>query len=463
MKRKFDRNDLLQVERPQAAQFPLVDDLWCIQVKVPADLEYVYLLQGFVGFLTNYWTYKGTLEERKAVADLWLIAYTATQWDGCMDCTELQECLEPLFANQALLFKAMLNTSLYGTDVTPGSPMSAEQRNADLTANTNPTCDLDVTWAQSSQVIANFDSLIRAALANAETATNDTELINQILDLPGLQELPINAIAGYAAMLQDAIAENYEAQADATYLEETSCALFCEARDDCQITTQMIYDLFYGRVTDYFGAPVEAIVTVSDLMGYLVDQDIDGTIVADTIMLVVAGGGMLAQVFLGEVGTKPLEVLLDLAVNDANSDWELLCTECSTCDTQYSYTNEASFTPIATNDAALDPTGWYTSGAYPAGAPNPQWVLLESAETPTGITQIKLRVDISDNDAINMGFVIDTGGGVSTVPATGFTDNGNVRTYFLDFMTPEDLSYLGFNVNSAVDIVFRVISASLCD
>jgi len=249
----------------------------------------------------------------------------------CFSCEQLQECLQPLLDAQTAQFQQMLDMSKYGTDARPGVPMTPTQRGTDLAAGTNPGCDLDVTWAQSLQTVKYGDDLIRSALALAESATNDTELAGVISSLPGLDEIGVDAIFGYIDLLLEGIAENYAAQYTTEYEEDTACAIFCLAKADCVITADMIYIVFLDRVTARFGDPVEAFITVTDLMAYLVDQDIDGTIIADVLMLVVFGGGVLAQLFLGDVGTKPLELVLKLAVDDASSDWELLCTDCPEC------------------------------------------------------------------------------------------------------------------------------------
>lgn len=457
------RGDFLIIPKLIADQYPVVTGTTCVEIRIPDSIEYLYSVQGFLGLLCNQWAFRGARVDREARASLWLQAYTETDWGQCMNCEELTACITPLLEAQTEAINRLLAQSKYGTDEIPGQPMTDAEKERNLAGESNPTCDKDVLWAQCVQVIDYMDTLIIDALEAAEAATNGLELVDILSGFPGIDELGADVIAGYAAALQDGIAENYVAAVTAEYKEAAACELFCLAVSDCVITADMIYQVFYDRNVAAFGSPIEAITTIGDLLSYMVDQNVSGTTVADFMMLLIAGGGVLAAVFLGDVGTKTLSAILALAVDDASSDWEILCTECSTCIIQYDYNNQASFTPVSGNTATLDATGWYLSGAYPAGGGNPQWVLLESTETPTGVTALKLRVDISDNDSLNVGFVIDTGGGTSTVAPTGFSDNGVIRTYYYDFMTPTDLDYLGYNVNSTVDVQFRVIAASLCD
>jgi hypothetical protein len=345
----------------------------CICIPVPNEPAH---RQAFFGALTQL-GYQFNWErddEHNAVpvSVLWMGIVTEAMhkfYNGaetmCFSCEELSECLAPLLEAQTAIFQQMLNVSKFGDNVQPGVPMTETQKNTDMTAGTNPTCNLSITWAQCQQVIAYGDALIRQSLVLAESATNDLEILQVFTSLPVIDELGADAIAGYAETFLEGIQDNYYAQASPTYLEESACALFCLAKEECTITPDMIYSIFYDRVTERFGTPITAITTIGDLFFYLVDQDIDGTIIADVMMLVVFGGGVLAQAFIGDAGTKSLVSLLLLAVNDANDDYLILCTDCPE---DWTYTIEIpdilDWDDYVEADAGLaDPTGWIANPA----------------------------------------------------------------------------------------------------
>jgi len=311
----------------------------CICIPVPDEPAH---RQAFFGALTQLgyqfnWQ-RDELHKAVPVSVLWMDIvlramdrFYSNEVAMCFNCGNLTDCIQPLLDAQTAQFQQMLDMQKYGTDQRPGIPMTTEERERNLAGTSNPGCDLSITWAQCQQVVRYGDDLIMAALEIAETATNDTELAGAIGQLPGLDEIGIDAVFSYIDLLLEGVTENYAAQYTPTYEDETMCALFCLAKEDCVITSDMIYNMFKKRVEAHFGDPVQTFLTVTDLLAYLIDQDIDGTIIADVLMLVIFGGGVLANIFLGDVSARPLEITLRLAVNDANDDYLLLCDDCPEC------------------------------------------------------------------------------------------------------------------------------------
>jgi len=317
----------LELDRLIAADYPLPEDMLCVEILIPNDLKYLYALQGFYAQMTNAWAWEGTTEDRKARAMLVLLAYTATDWEQCMNCEQLQECLQPLFDALRAQVKQDVLLSQYGTENPVGVPLPPEVTGAPLAAGSNPTCNLDIVWSQAEQLVDYSNTMITDTLEQVETATNNVELAQVITSLPILDELGADAIAGYIEVLLDGIAENYAAEFDLAYRNGLACDIFCSAKGDCEITIDKVYEILLARVTAHFGSPGETIGTIFNLLTYLVDQDIDGTVVVDTMMFLLWGGAKLINTFIQDVGTTALETIMELAVNDANNDWEILC-EC---------------------------------------------------------------------------------------------------------------------------------------
>lgn len=352
--------DIEGIKQLPALEYPETGSFRCVEVVIPDDDKYLWVLAGFIAILGNSWSWSGERDDRISRAALWKMAYRLTEWAACMNCEEMQECLQPLFdalrqqVNQDAIFRQ------YGTENPTGTKLPPEAITENQAAGTNPECDYDILWAQSLQVIEYANFLITDALEIAESAANDMELVEVITQLPVIDELGADAIAGYINALQEGLSENYLAQYTSTYRDEAACSLFCLAQEDCEITLERISQVFRTRIETHFSSPMGVLGTIADLFAYFVDRDIDGTIIADFLMLIIWEGGILTNQFLGDVGTKSLQTILQLAVNDANNDWEILCEVCPECGIAYEVTKgtevDGTGTPAA-EEFGVRPTG----------------------------------------------------------------------------------------------------------
>lgn len=312
-----------------AEQYPVVAGFRCVQIHIPDDPLFMALLGGLLKLPARAFNWKGTdFPTRLALASMWRDAYDFNDWDECMDCESLQECLQPLFdalreqINQDAVFRE------YGTENPVGEPLSPEAAETPLAPGSNPACDLDILWSQCEQLVDYSNIMITDTLEQVETATNNIELVTVITQLPIIDELGGDAIAGYVELLVDGIAENYAAEYDLAYRNGLACEIFCVCQVDCEITIDRVYGVLLSRVVSHFGSPGEALSSITNLLSYLIDQDIDGDVIVDSLMFLLWGGAKLINTFLQDVGTKALQTILFLAVNDANDDWILLCPEC---------------------------------------------------------------------------------------------------------------------------------------
>lgn len=313
----------------QADQYTVPEETTCIEIRVPAHPSFLPQLAGLVAIATKAINYEGSdFAHIMAIKTIWMRAYNETDWGQCMNCEELTECITPLLDNLKAEIIQQITYNQYGTTNPTGLPLPEYELTRNQAGGSNPTCDLDILWAQCTQIIGYGNQLVLDALELAESATNDVELVQVLTSLPVIDELGGDAIAGYIEFLQQGISDNYAAQVTAAYLEQAACALFCLCKGDCEITLERIVLVFKNRVEMHFDTPVGTLGTISDLFAYFVDLDIDSTIIADALLFVVFEGGVLTNQFLGDVGTKALETLLELAVNDANDDWLLLCPDC---------------------------------------------------------------------------------------------------------------------------------------
>lgn len=238
-------------------------------------------------------------------------------------CQIIQDCIgSQLDAMQKQLQFLQNQIGQGGSGYPPGLPLPEEEANRNLAGGSNPTCDLDILWAQSMAVMVYINRLITDILEKFEAATNDIEMVEIVTQLPVIDELGGDAIVSYVNALQEGISENYVAQYTEEYEAGCAYAIFCKAQsNDCAITMSIIYEVFQERVYARFGTPSATLSTLADLLLYLLGQEIDGTIVCDTLIFIVSGGGLLANVLLGTIGLDNLAVVLNLKKDEPSNDW----------------------------------------------------------------------------------------------------------------------------------------------
>lgn len=307
-------------------------DSYTVCICVPNDIHYISAFWGALQELAYQFNWERDPEHKAlAVSVKWneILAEANTRSNGeplmCFSCTELTDCITPLLEAQSQQFQTMLNMSKYGTDRQPGQPMTNAQRNENLAEGTNPTCDEAIVCGQAKGIAKYFVDTVTAVLNAAEAATNTVEFLDVITSITGLDELSADTLTGYITFVQEAINENYIAQANTAYQDAVACAIYCRCKVDCEISAEDLYQVFRNRVENAIGSPLPAFNTLLDLFQFLYGVPMSGTIIADTMHLIVAGGGVLANTFLGEVGTKSLSLLLALAADEPSNDCGLLC------------------------------------------------------------------------------------------------------------------------------------------
>lgn len=260
----------------------------------------------------------------------------------CFTCQQLQDCLQPLLDAQR---SQIIRDLRYGDDsgVPPGEVPPASQNEQNLAAETNPECSKDILWAQCTQLVDTFVDLTEDMLEIAEAATNDTEMLQVFGELPIINEFGIAAVFAYIDLLLEGVAENFSAQITQGYKDEYACLIMQACCHDCEVTVERLYEVASERMRTHFATFPTAFATIFDLWTYLTDQDIDGTIIADAMLMMCIGGGFLANAFFAAVSIRPIQVVLGLAKNDANDDWLILCPDCPNL-----------FEVPATSDPALD-------------------------------------------------------------------------------------------------------------
>lgn len=398
-------------------------------------------------------------------------------------CDILTECIQPLLdAQLAEIISGINNLQKYGTE-TPGQPMDTEDFEFPLTAETNPTCDHDILWAQSLAVVQWTNRFIEDLFQQIESLTNPVELAIVFENLPVVTYITNFLGANFAAQLtafyQEAVEEGYLAGYTAVVEQELACAVFCAAYNDCVISIDVLYSVFLARISAI--VPDEPADLV-EFLALLAGISLNSTIVVDVMFWMAWAGAKFGQFFIGDfvADLTGLTQLMAVSVNDANDDWILLCPVCPIeyCDEMASGLGAMTFEASSTNPYAqwdmcvVDYTGevggsWEASeGEDGNGAIVGVQVCASDPVSSLSIQQATVVIDLGaefEIQAASMRFQnLDVGGSRSTIMAffdgtgTFISDYGTGQTGSLDWRTFELVGtidgcrYISFNnVNSA--------------
>lgn len=332
MKREGTQRQKMDVDRFPVGQFPIVEGFFCIEVKVPADLEYVYALQGMYALMCKKWNYSGEEADRKAVASLVEQAYGATNWEGCMNCEEVAECIDENEATRDALgrFVSGFDGDFRNGDGGFNEPMPAAERASNLAAGSNPTCDDNILYAQCRFVIDETHLSVLDVLQKVEVLSNVGEIIKNIWDsVPLVATLDdvsgANGVVNMILYWQEAIAEEYEAQFTETVgglRDKLAYALFCRCRPDCEITIDRILWVYQNQLAKYIAPPnLSGLVNLVETLAGLAQ---DTTFVVELAHYVAWGLVKIVRFFFGRKYDLVLALLIKIKADEPSDDWEAL-------------------------------------------------------------------------------------------------------------------------------------------
>lgn len=292
---------------------------------IPDDPQYFAAVMGVLKSLTQKWYWDGTPEQVQATTDrMWQMYFEYQNQDGgcSVDCETVQDCIED---NEAT--RAAIQAAAQGGSAPAGVPLSFTARNANLADGLNPTCDLDILWAECRGIVQFSNRLVEDYFQAFETLTNKVEVAGAVAKAPALDEIGFDAIADFASMAQDSIQENYLEDYTETYEIELACAIFCAAQSDCVITIDRIYDILLQRVQTQVGG-LFTWDNLIDMLNDIVSFDIDVVNCADAVLLMAFGAVRLANFLINiQVGYQAFARAL-AAFDEGSNDWEVYCTEC---------------------------------------------------------------------------------------------------------------------------------------
>lgn len=352
------RETKFQVTRFNADAAPLPEGTRCVSIVVPDDDFFVRVLAAAYSLAIPKTNWEGEQDKRQDVSTLMEAAFEETDWEGCMDCAGVADCIlndettqDALDTTTAGLIGSSgsaVQGGLLGAfpgigqyTFPAGQPQSPSQLAADQTdaAETNPTCDNDILWAQALALTQATNRIIVDTLEKIESATNSVELADAASEFPLVGWL--KDVSGGQAVLdliqywQNSVAEGYNAQYTTEIENQIACEIFCRGTfNGCQLTMDDVCNVMYARLLAH--ASIPPLSSFIDFLEFVTGLEVDGTLVVDLAFFTAWLGIKFGNFFFVEPFGDRFKLVCALAVNDANNDWELLCTDCNECGIDYS-------------------------------------------------------------------------------------------------------------------------------
>ena len=254
-----------------------------------------------------------------------------------------------MFAPTSAIYQAMVAQIPGFPGVNPqGVPRTTEQQAIDQAdaPEHNPTCDLDILWAQCLALTQQTNRAIVDVFEVVEAATNTVELIDTLSEIPFIgfvkEVLGIDITLDLIQYYQNSVAEGYNAQYTTDVENEIACELFCLCRGDCQVTTGRMYEVVSTRMATHFTIP--GITDLLELSQFVTGVTISGTTVVDAAFFMAWGAVAFGNFLFGGRFDNGVQLILALMADEPSNDWTLLCSECDNC-ADYNFVLD-SFSPI---------------------------------------------------------------------------------------------------------------------
>lgn len=310
-----------------------------------AQVKALITLSQSIGWMTRHYALPSWANSQAAITDF--ADETANDLMTPLDfCGQLASCEAEL---NEIIANAIANSTSVGDairDFILNDPTIIERySNENLVAgkgapvppevSINDTSDLNELWAQCVQLVEYTDDAIVQLLAVLEVQSNNGELVRNAMDsIPMfkyvLDAVPVNAWLDFVDYFLDVIGEEYDSGYDATIPTGSKwlicCKLFCICKPDKVITINRMWDAISSLLS---GFAVPNWDNVQELLESLVGVNDNSTIVAYSCFGLMWGVAKLSS-FLGlsTVTNKAISIVLEIAKNDANDDWETLCLDC---------------------------------------------------------------------------------------------------------------------------------------
>lgn len=310
----------------------------CYTILVPNAPEYRSAFKGALSSLGQAWTWSQTEgQDNQAAfeaAELWRarIANSAYNLDCSempLDCLDVANCILTDPETQAAVGAIVPTTPIPGMTYPPAVPLTPGQMTARL--NEIEDCAFDPFWAQSEQYIDFMVDLGQDVLEQIQVYSEALEAGQNVPMGQFLGKLKNSSTAGKVVdFLQWALTTvkaAYEAADTEGNRNALKCAIFCAGKDDCLITIQDTLDVLNERNGGLL-SPGD-LVDLPSLVDAFTSAFFNPALALDLWLLFLMGTAKTAGMFGLQGIDETLNLVLAVAVNDANNDWEILCEDCA--------------------------------------------------------------------------------------------------------------------------------------
>lgn len=390
----------------------------CFSIQVPNALEYRSAFKGALASLAQAWTWAQTAGSDNAAsyeaAELWQqrlneAFYSLDCGGEPMSCDDVTDCIETNPGTKAAVQALSYSTPIDGYTYPPGTPLTPGQMTARL--NEIDECAFDAYWAQVEQYVdfmvdLGQDVLDQIAAYSAALDAGENVPMGQFLG-----KLKNSSTAGkvidFLQWALTVVKAAYEAADNATNRNAIKCAIFCANRDACLITIQGTLDVLNDRLGGLL-TPGDLEDLPSMIDAFLV-AGFDPALALDLWITFLMGSAKTAGMFGLQGIDETLNLVLAVAVNDANNDWELLCEDCPPIDACI----EQDFSTGATN-------GWADTSS-PGTFSNFTSTGVSRGADATQIAIQKAIAGVVSRIEVEFDAPLDGSGGVMWAGSTGLT------------------------------------------
>lgn len=239
-------------------------------------------------------------------------------------CEEIADCIE----NDVLVQNALqsyLESTGHGSGSGTPNP-SVYEENPDLIGESViPDCDTDILFGCLTQLLDAINAQIEQFFELLEAESNGFERAAIVAEaIPGSDQAGFDTVASGFDQALEEISENYAANYTPELRDEYRCDLLCLIIDTCEIDFQTFADYFLGRV----GASINTEDTFGDAVGWFISGTWIGTQIVDAAFGLVCTALAYAQDIFN-MNTQWIIRGVAASLNDPDSDWIVLCDDCS--------------------------------------------------------------------------------------------------------------------------------------
>lgn len=321
------------VFRFDADNTPLPEGIRCISVHIPDDDAYARLLAGMLTLMNKATNWEGEQSNRDSRAYACLLAFQENDWTGCMDCEDVQDCIENDEGVQGAIADR-INYEIANNSVTQqlirdnynpsasGSPLSPAAGEEPFPAV--PDCDTAKLCGALSYTVRELNRMVTDFLEKVSEGDNPAARTSTYISaIPGVNELPIDEATSWIDDTLDALYTAYASAYDEEYEDTLVCELRCIAEDnDCSLSFDMIYDYFYGRLdltlSDVF----------SEIVQFLILGTWTGTEVADLFIFTALLSIKFHNAFFTRRGVNALGIQWANGIKNPDEACDSICEPC---------------------------------------------------------------------------------------------------------------------------------------